>query len=94
MAAALALGVAPAAAAEFSFMMSIVAIIGAAVRMAPELGSIPPGQGSALLLAGAVAMVSGVCAIWLFVKLLRSQGFYHFAWYAWAVGALALVFLR
>lgn len=92
-AAALALGVAPAAAAEFSFMMSIIAIVGAAVRMAPELGAIPPGQGSALLLGGTVALVSGVAAIWLFVRLLRSQGFYQFAWYAWATGTLALLFL-
>jgi len=93
-AAALALGVAPAAAAEFSFMMSIVAIVGAAVRMAPELTAVPAGQGTALLVGGAVALVSGVAAIWLFVRLLRSQGFYHFAWYAWAAGALALIFLR
>jgi undecaprenyl-diphosphatase len=93
-AAALALGVAPAAAAEFSFMMSIVAIVGAAVRMAPELSAVPADQGAPLLLGGAVALVSGVAAIWLFVRLLRSQAFYHFAWYAWAAGALALFFLR
>ena len=93
-AAALALGVAPAAAAEFSFLMSIVAIVGAAVRMAPELTAVPPGQGAPLLLGGAVALVSGVAAIWLFIRLLRSQAFYHFAWYAWAVGLLALFFLR
>jgi undecaprenyl-diphosphatase len=93
-AAALALGIAPAAAAEFSFMMSIVAIVGAAVRMAPELTAVPAGQALPLALGGAVALVSGVAAIWLFVKLLRSQAFYHFAWYAWTAGALALFFLR
>ena len=47
-----------------------------------------------LLIGGAIALVSGIAAIWLFVKLLKSQGFYRFAWYAWAAGALALVFLR
>jgi undecaprenyl pyrophosphate phosphatase UppP len=62
--------------------------------MAPELSTVPPGQGTALLLGGAIALVSGVAAIWLFVRLLRSQAFYQFAWYAWAAGALALFFLR
>lgn len=86
-AAALALGVAPVAAAEFSFLMSVVAITGAAARMLLELEPLAPGQLPLLVAGGAVALVSGVAAIWLFVRLLRRQTFHHFAWYTWAIGA-------
>jgi undecaprenyl-diphosphatase len=92
-AAALALGVAPVAAAEFSFLMSVIAIAGAAVRTLPELASLPAAAVAPLLAGAAVAMVSGVAAIWLFVRLLRSQVFYRFAYYTWSVGGLFLVWL-
>jgi len=90
-AAALALGVAPAAAAEFSFLMSVIAIVGAALRMLPELSALPAGGAAPLLLAGAAALVSGVAAIWLFVRLLGGGRFHRFAYYAWAVGLVALL---
>lgn len=92
-AAALALGVAPAAAAEFSFMMSVVAIAGAAVRSGPELLGMPVESMGPMLVGCAAALVSGVAAIWAFVRLLRSQGFHYFAWYAWGLGALVLTVL-
>jgi undecaprenyl-diphosphatase len=95
-AAALALGVAPAAAAEFSFLMGTIAIAGAAVRSLPKLAQVPVDLGGALALGGAAALVAGIAAIWLFVRLLRSHGFYRFAYYTWALGlvTLGLVYLR
>jgi undecaprenyl-diphosphatase len=92
-AAALALGVSPVAAAEFPFLMSVVAIAGAAVRSIPELTAVPADQAGALLAAAAVALVSGVAAIWLFVRLLRSRAFYRFAYYTWGAGSLFLIWL-
>lgn len=91
---ALALGVAPNAAAEFSFLMSVPAILGAAVRKLPELAAIAPETAAPLLVGSVAAGISGVAAIWLFVRLLRSQGFHHFAYYTWAVGALFLAWAR
>jgi undecaprenyl-diphosphatase len=88
---ALALGVAPAAAAEFSFLMSVPAILGAAVMKVGELAMIAPGAAVPLAVGGVAAGISGVAAIWLFVRLLRTQGFHHFAYYTWAVGALFLI---
>ena len=85
-AAALALGVAPLAAAEFSFLMSVIAISGAAIRALPELGSVPAGVIAPLAIAGASALVFGIAAIWLFVRLLQSRGFHYFAYYTWALG--------
>ncbi len=83
---ALALGVAPAAAAEFSFLMGIIAISSAAVLMLPDLGQASPEAISALTLGCATALASGILAIWLFVVVLRRQTFYQFAYYTFAVG--------
>jgi undecaprenyl-diphosphatase len=85
-AAALALGIAPLAAAEFSFLMSVIAITGAAVRALPELSSVASGEVAPLAIAGVSALVFGVAAIWLFVRLLQRRGFYYFAYYVWALG--------
>jgi undecaprenyl-diphosphatase len=90
-AAALALGIAPAAAAEFSFMMSVVAVFGAVVRQIPELGGVSSEGWAAIGVGFAVALVSGLAALWLFVRLLRSRTFHHFAWYVWPVGAVVLL---
>jgi undecaprenyl-diphosphatase len=92
-AAALALGVAPAAAAEFSFLMSVIAITGAAVRSLPDLVAVPADHIAALAVGGAAALVAGVAAIRVFVRLLETHGFYRFAYYTWAAGALFLIWL-
>jgi len=92
-AAALALGVAPLAATEFSFLMAIVAIAGAALLQLPEVGAASPEVARACLVGGAVAGVSGLAALALFVRLLRSRRFHHFALYAFAVGGGFLAWL-
>ena len=91
---ALAMGVRPVVAAEFSFLMSIIAITGAAVRSLPDLAAVDADRVAPLLVGGVVAMLSGVAAIWLFVRLLRTQGFHHFAWYTWSAGLLFLGWLH
>ena len=81
-------------AAEFSFLMSVVAISGAAVLKLPDVATEGFGVGPIPLLIGFLAAaVSGVLAIRFFVALLRRQNFYNFAWYCWIVGALFLLWL-
>ena len=92
-AAGLALGVRPEKAAEFSFLMGIIAISGAAVLLLPGLESVDEGFITTIGLGSAAALVSGVLAIWLFVKLLRRQTFHLFSYYTWAVGALFLTWI-
>jgi undecaprenyl-diphosphatase len=92
-AAALALGVKPEKAAEFSFLLGIVAIAGAAVLVLPGLGGATPELLASLLGGGIAALVSGLVAIWLFIRLLRSQVFYRFSYYTWGAGALFLAWL-
>ena len=83
------------AAAEFSFLMSIPAILGAAVLSLPDLAGEGAGVGAGPLVVGMVAAgVSGILAIRYFVALLRRQNFHVFAWYCWGAGTLSLAFVR
>ena len=87
--------IAPLAAAEFSFLMSIPAIIGAAVLMVPDVREQGASIGVAPLAIGAVAAgISGILAIRLFVVLLRKQNFASFSYYCWIAGALFLLSLN
>ena len=90
---ALALGIASGPAAEFSFLLGIVAIAGAAVLILPEFSQATPEMMSHLAVACSAALVSGIVAIWLFVWLLRRRTFYVFAWYTWAAGLAFLIWL-
>src|SRR5581483_10136320 len=91
-AAALWVGMDGVKAGEFSFLLAIPVIAGAAVLEVPHLsqnamlvGPVP------LALSFVVSMVSGVIAIrWLLV-LLRKGSFYKFAPYCFAVGLATLV---
>jgi undecaprenyl pyrophosphate phosphatase UppP len=87
------MGIAPAAAAEFSFLMSVIAISGAAVRSIPELTSVAPGEMGPLLIAAGAALVAGIAAISLFIRLLKTRAFYCFAYYTWAAGFGVLAWL-
>ena len=82
-----------AAAAEFSFLLGIIAISGAAVLMIPELGNATAEQWHAIAIGAAAALVSGLAALWLFVWLLARRVFYVFSYYLWAAGALFLGWL-
>jgi undecaprenyl-diphosphatase len=84
-------GVQPAAVAEFSFLMSVPAILGAGLFQLGYVGG-PNGPGSLPLAAGfAAALVAGVGAIRLFVRMLETGSFYRFSWYCWAAGSAYLL---
>lgn len=82
----------PVRAAEFSFLMSIPAILGAAVLQLPDAVGADLGIPLATLSAGFLgAMLSGILAIRFFVALLRRRNFFVFAYYCWMVGTLFLL---
>ena len=92
--AALWLGVSPLEAAAFSFLLSIPAIAGAAVLQAPELAGAVGDVGAVPLVLGfGVAGLTGILAIHLFIRMLRSRAFPAFALYCWGVGLLFLGWL-
>jgi len=90
-AAALWAGVAPAVAAEFSFLMAIVVIAGTGVL---ELRHLPPDAalfGPGLAWAFVAALLSGIVAIKFLVALLRSSRFHLFAPYCAMLGVFCLI---
>lgn len=90
-AAALALGVAPLVAAEFSFLLGVIAITGAAVLMLPELGAAGTEALANIAYGGVAALFSGLLAIWLFVRMLDRSLFHYWAAYCWAAGGAFLI---
>lgn len=90
-AAGTALGVRADRMAEFSFLLSLPAIAGAALLQIPDLSEAGARVGSASLgMAFVAAAVSGVWAIRIFVRMLERRTFHRFAYYCWAVGLLYL----
>lgn len=85
----------PVRAAEFSFLMSVPAIVGAAILQVPDAIESGMTIPMASLLVGALAAaISGVLAIRFFVALLRRRNFHIFAYYCWVVAALFLILHR
>jgi undecaprenyl-diphosphatase len=79
-------------AAQFSFLLSIPAILGAFVLEADRealqhalANPLPYAVGTL------ISALVGVVALRIVIRLLRSARFHHFAWYCWVLGAVALV---
>jgi len=86
------LGVEPVKAAEFSFLLSIPAILGAALLLtikAPaetvRIGGMP------LVISFVAALISGIVAIRWLILLLQRRAFHRFAPYCWLVGTATLI---
>lgn len=80
-------------AAEFSFLLSLPAILGANILefYSHSIGTI---ENPGLYLVGFIsAFVAGVLAIGLVIKFLAEKRFEIFAYYCFAVGFLSLIFL-
>jgi undecaprenyl-diphosphatase len=88
---ALWLGIAPGPAAEFSFLMSIIAVAGSGVL---EARHIPPGAdllAPGFVIAFVAALLSGIWAIRFLVALLRRGRFHGFAPYCAVVGVFTIL---
>jgi undecaprenyl-diphosphatase len=85
---ALLLGIEREAAARFSFLMSVPAILGAVTLKASEASF--SGMDPAQLGVGAIAaMISGYFALIMLVHVVKNGTFQHFAWYCFAAAAIA-----
>ena len=91
-AAGLWLGLDPVRAAEYSFLLAVPAILGAAILQLPHLSGDLGSVGIGPLAVGFVcALVSGVLAIRALVGLLRKGGFHRFAPYCFLLGIVVIV---
>lgn len=90
-AAALWAGLTPGAAAEYSFLLAVPVIAGAALlegrhmtMQVAAIGAVP------LAVSFVVAFIAGIWSIRFLVALLRRGRFYAFAPYCWVIGALTI----
>jgi undecaprenyl-diphosphatase len=89
-------GVKPSRAAEFSFLLSLPAILGASLLEMTEMAGNPqPAQNLSVYLVGAAtAFLTGYLAIRLLLDMIKKGRFQYFAYYCFAVGLLFLVLTR
>jgi undecaprenyl-diphosphatase len=86
-------GLSPAAAAEFSFLLSIPVIAGAALLESRHITSGIAAVGAVpLAVSFIVAFAAGLWSIRFLVALVRQGRFYAFAPYNWAIGLLTIVY--
>ncbi len=88
--AALYMGVDAKRAADFSFLMLLPAVVGAAVLKADQLAAAPATWFS-VSVGAIVAFLSGMVAIRLVLAVVRRGHLHYFAYYCFMVGALGLL---
>ena len=86
-------GVKPSEAAEFSFLLSVPAILGAFVFKFDELMLIGTDLIGQYIVGIIVTFVSSLFAIYAVLKLIKKGKFEYFAYYCFAAGALGLYLL-
>lgn len=93
--AALFLGIRPALAAEFSFLLAIPAIGGAFLLDIFSSGGIAftPGEMGMLLVGTTTAFVFGVAAIYSLLKIIGRGKFFLFGFYCLVAGTVSLIFM-
>jgi len=86
-------GLARSEAFEFSFLLSIPAVLGAALLKLKDSPLLHGNAGPSLplLLGIAAAFLTGLLALFWLRRLLLQKRLHWFAYYCWAVGAVALV---
>lgn len=87
------LNIAPEKAAEYSFLLAIPAILGAAVLDLKDLGGAPGAHLGPFLVGAFVAFVSGLAAVNWLMRLIGKGQFKYFGFYCLLVGAAAFLLL-
>jgi len=89
------LGVGFAEAAEYSFLLSIPAILGALVlTLVKEPAALSAGSLAPLVIGAAAAFLAGLVALKLLIGILNRGGFHRFAYYLLPVGIVAFIYFR
>ncbi|MCF6313671.1 MAG: undecaprenyl-diphosphate phosphatase [Verrucomicrobiales bacterium] len=86
--------VSPAKAAEFSFLLAVPAIGGAAVLALKDLEHIDASLAVPYAAGGLVSFVSGLIAVYAVLSSIRKGKFEYFAYYCIAVGLISFIYLQ
>lgn len=87
-------GAKPAEAAEFSFLLAVPAIGGAAVLQFGELLAADSSHMLPYLLGAVLSFLTGLAAVYAVLATVRRGSFDYFAYYCFAAGALGLYLFR
>ena len=85
------LGVERELAARYSFLLSIPAILGAALVQAKDIGSLVDISSIAAIAGFIAAIISGYLAVKFMLKLIKEKNLLPFAYYCWIIGPLAII---
>jgi len=85
------LGVERELAARYSFLLSIPAILGAALVQAKDISSIMDISSAAAIAGFIAAIISGYLAVKFMLKLIKEKNLLPFAYYCWIIGPLAII---
>lgn len=77
--------------AEFAFLMSIPAILGAVVKERDHLSALPAELVAPYVLGALAAFLSGLFAVYLVLGAIRKGKFSYFAYYCFAAGILGMI---
>lgn len=93
MLAAIKLGFTTKVAAEWSFLMSVPVIAGAALKVlvSDEGMNFIQTQTTAFVVANIISFITGVAAIHILLKVLQQKGLYWFGWYRIALAVVLIV---
>jgi undecaprenyl-diphosphatase len=84
----------PDVAARFRFLLGIPAVLGAELLEARAVAGLDPASLQAVAAGTLVAMVTGLVAIVLLMRVMASHRLYYFAYYLWPLGVLVLAMSR
>lgn len=79
-------------AGEFSFLLSIPAILGGMLLSIKDITSINSDLLGIYLIGGLFAFVIGYCSLLMLLKLIKKGHFYVFAYYCWAVSIPSAIY--
>jgi len=85
-------GVKPMVAAEYSFLLSVPAIVGAIIYKARDIIAIDKSLIGNYTVGAAVAFISGLLAVYLLLGLIRKGKFRYFGYYCLAVGLFGILY--
>ena len=80
-------------AARFSFLLSVPAILGAALLEGRKVTALPHEQMVPLLAGIGVALISGYIALRLLLRIVRAARLHWFAWYCWAIALAGVLYV-
>jgi len=78
-------------AARYSFLLSIPAILGAALVQAKDISSVLDISTAATIAGFLAAAISGYIAIKIVLKLIKERNLLIFAYYCWIIGPIAMI---